>query len=345
MGRRREPADTQKLYDVLGVKKSDDTATIKKAYKKLAMKKHPDRGGDPAEFQEIQEAAEILTDEKKRAAYDRGGVEAASESRGERRKKGPASKSKITCTLQEIYMGKQRRMQITRKVIDKSSVSTCRQCGGQGQVIQMMRMGPMVQQMQTTCDACRGQGSSFKQQTKSEILEVHVPKGAPNGHKLVYNEKANEIPDGDAGDVIITVVETPHEVFKRKGDDLYLSRKISLSDALCGFEMEVKHLDGRVLIVKSKPGDVIKPVAYDPFDEGAPAAEWECFEGKDCPGIEGSAEGRTDDPDRCKEIVTKGQLKDKGIGCFVLRGGRAVFKQCSREEALSSAVRISGSTM
>ena len=52
-----------------------------------------------------------------------------------------------------------------------------------------------------------------------------------------------------------------------QGDDLYLSRTISLSDALCGFEMQIEHLDGRTLIIKTKPGDVIKPVAYDPLSD------------------------------------------------------------------------------
>jgi DnaJ family protein A protein 2 len=63
-------------------------------------------------------------------------------------------------------------------------------------------------------------GSSFKQEQKPEVLEVHIPKGAPNGHKVTFSEKANEIPDGDAGDVVLTVQEQPHDRFKRKGDDL-----------------------------------------------------------------------------------------------------------------------------
>jgi len=95
----------------------------------------------------------------------------------------------------------------------------------------------------------------------------------------VFNEMANEIPDGDAGDVVILVQEQPHADFKRKGDDLYTTRSISLSDALCGISMELTHLDGWKLLIQTAPGDVIKPVAYDPFgSEAQPAATWECLE-------------------------------------------------------------------
>ena len=156
----------------------------------------------------------------------------------------------------------------------------------------------------------------YKQNKVQEPLEVHVPKGAPDGHKMHFSEKADEIPDGDAGDVVFVLQEQPHAEYKRKGDDLYIERTISLTEALCGFSMELKALDGRTLIVKSAPGDVIKPVTYDPFREDE-ADEWEMFEDADCPSIEKAAVAETEDLNVCKKAVAKGQLKGKGIGCFV----------------------------
>ena len=63
MGRQREPADTTALYEVLGVPKSASATEIKKAFRKLALKKHPDKGGVPEEFKKIQAAYEVLGDD------------------------------------------------------------------------------------------------------------------------------------------------------------------------------------------------------------------------------------------------------------------------------------------
>merc|ERR1719261_2371407 len=140
----------------------------------------------------------------------------------------------------------------------------------------MIRMGPMIQQVQKTCDSCGGTGTMYRQIKVQETLEVHVPKGAPDGHKIHFSEKADEIPDGEAGDVVFVLQEQPHPEYKRKGDDLFLERTISLSEALCGFAMELDPLDGRKLIIKSVPGEVIKPVSYNPFGE-AEEDMWQMF--------------------------------------------------------------------
>ena len=130
-------------------------------------------------------------------------------------------------TLEQIYKGSARTLRLTRKVIDKEKgVETCGECGGRGAKIQTIRMGPMIQQVQKVCDACGGNGTIYRQQKVQETLEVHIPKGAPDGHKINFSEKADEIPDGEAGDVIFVCQEQPHAEFKRKGDDLYIERTI-----------------------------------------------------------------------------------------------------------------------
>merc|ERR1719487_187602 len=203
----------------------------------------------------------------------------------------------------------------------------------------------MIQQVQKTCDACGGKGVNYRQQKVQETLEVHVPKGAPDGHKLHFSEKADEIPDGEAGDVVFVLQEQPHAEYKRKGDDLFLERSISLSEALCGFAMELDSLDGRKLIIKSVPGEVIKPVAYDPFREEGDAALWEMFEDADCPSLDNAAVAETEDLNVCKKAVAKGQLKGKGIGCFVQRGGKTVFKQCTTQQAMDAKTTSRGAKL
>ena len=70
------------LYKILGVDKGADDNVLKKAYRKLAMKHHPDKGGDEKEFKDISEAYEILSDSNKRKTYDLGGYEALDGSGG-----------------------------------------------------------------------------------------------------------------------------------------------------------------------------------------------------------------------------------------------------------------------
>ena len=68
--------DSTKFYDALGISKSADAAEIKKAYRKAAIKNHPDKGGDPEEFKKVTSAYEVLSDPEKREIYDTYGEEA-----------------------------------------------------------------------------------------------------------------------------------------------------------------------------------------------------------------------------------------------------------------------------
>ena len=66
-------------------------------------------------------------------------------------------------------------------------------------------------------------------------------------------------PDTETGDIVFVIQEKEHAVFKRKGDDLFMEHTLTLAEALCGFEFLVNHLDGRQLLIKSNPGEIIKP--------------------------------------------------------------------------------------
>jgi len=117
----------------------------------------------------------------------------------------------------------------------------------------------MIQQMQSACSACGGKGKSFNTKQEREVLEVAIQKGSPDNHKVQFREMADEHPDADTGDVLFTLKQQEHALFKRKGADLFIERTISLVEALCGFEIEITHLDGRKLIIKTSPGEIVKP--------------------------------------------------------------------------------------
>merc|ERR1719261_2274169 len=132
--------DTTKFYKLLEVDKNASDAEIKKAYRKLAVKHHPDKGGDPEKFKEITRAYEVLSDSDKRSKYDKFGEEGldgdgpggdpsdifeAFFGGGGRRQGGGRKKQKtkdviqpVKATLEQLYSGQTKKMAITRKVID-----------------------------------------------------------------------------------------------------------------------------------------------------------------------------------------------------------------------------------
>lgn len=369
-GRPRKDVDTTKFYKLLEVDKNASDPEIKKAYRKLAVKHHPDKGGDPEKFKEITRAYEVLIDADKREKYNRYGEEGLDGDGGgdpsdifesffgggggrgrggQKRQKTKDVVQPLNVTLEQLYNGQTKKMAITRQVIDKKrGVQTCTECNGRGVKVEVIRMGPMIQQMQSACGSCGGQGKSFKTKQEREVLEVHIQKGSPDGHKVVFREMADEHPDADSGDVIFVLKQQEHEVFRRKGADLYIERTVSLVEALCGFELEITHLDGRKLVISTSPGEIVKPMmqGFDPFQDNEGKMEWEVMEDCDCPNIDTVAQADTTDIDTLKKACET-QLKRKGIdvGVFVVSGGRACFKQCSREEALAAKKTKRGSTM
>lgn len=73
-------------------------------------------------------------------------------------------------------------------------------------------------------------------------------------------------PDTVTGDIVFVLQQKEHPKFKRKGDDLFVEHTLSLTEALCGFQFVITHLDGRQLLIKSQPGEVVKLGKYNWMD-------------------------------------------------------------------------------
>ncbi|PAV65500.1 hypothetical protein WR25_04132 [Diploscapter pachys] len=198
------------------------------------------------------------------------------------RRKFPETVYPLNISLEEAYKGKTSKLKLSKKVLCTSckgsggkpgQVYKCSTCKGRGIRLITQQIGPgMLQQMQTRCDACKGDGCRVPEDEQcklckgerceqvQKIIEVNVHPGARHGEKIKFaNEGDQTDPEIEPGDLIIVIQVKDHDVFERKGDDLFIKRELTLNEALCGFEFHITHLDGRTLILKGKPGDIIKP--------------------------------------------------------------------------------------
>lgn len=130
----------------------------------------------------------------------------------------------------------------------------------------------MVQQMQAICRECSGEGEILNEKDRckqcvgkktvkqKKNFEVHIDKGMQDGQKITYRGESNQEPGGvETGDLIVVLQQADHETFTRNHDDLFMSHTINITEALCGFKLVIKHLDGRSLVLNHPAGEVISP--------------------------------------------------------------------------------------
>jgi len=178
--------------------------------------------------------------------------------RNNRPRKGPSINHPLKVSLEDLYNGKTKKLAINRKVI-VGEVNECATCNGKGVVMEMEKMGSgMITQMQRPCDECKGRGFKAKTKTDRTIVEVRIEKGMKHNEKVTFRHMADEIPGcEETGDVNFIIEEKEHPFFKRKNADLLITQTVSLNQALCGFSVRFEHLDGRDVMVKTKPGQII----------------------------------------------------------------------------------------
>ena len=267
-------------YEVLGVARGASEAEIKKAYRRLARKLHPDvNPGDKAaqkRFQEVQEAYEVLQDADKRGAYDRfghagpgagfgggGGFDPRSASGGAG---GPGAAGFEgfqfdSADLGDIFgnlfggrrpsgprPGEDLRAQIEVPFRDAVLGGTASLALRREKTCPTC--GGSGRQGKTVCPTCHGEGHV----AESERVRVRIPEGTEDGGAIRLPGKgAPGAAGGSPGDLYVTVRVAPHPYFERHGNDIHGIVPVTVKEAYSGAEIDVPTIHGTVR-AKVPPG-------------------------------------------------------------------------------------------
>jgi molecular chaperone DnaJ len=293
-------------YEVLGVGKSASADELKKAYRRLAVQYHPDRGGDETKFKEVNEAYEVLKDDAKRQRYDQFGhagvgSSAASDANpfggfggsaqdfsfdfgdlglgdifgsffggdtgGRRRQsRGQDVETSIEITFEQAVFGTQVDLNITMQDICSHcsgttvepgyDLKTCDNCGGSGQVTNVMRTVFGNIQQSAPCPKCEGRGQIPEKvctvchgkgtQRRNQVVSLKIPAGVDDGATIRLREHGEAVARGPKGDLYVNIRVKPHKKFTREGDLILSTEHVGMIDAALGTEIEVNTVDGPV---------------------------------------------------------------------------------------------------
>lgn len=295
-------------YEVLGVDRNASQDEIKKAFRKLARKYHPDMNKeDPSaeeKFKEINEAYEVLSDPEKRRRYDQFGHAAEGPAGGPGGaggwdfgdfgtsfdsifdmffgggfggaraprtgpERGADLRYDLEISLEEAASGLDRDIEVVRLDTCSScggtgakpgtSPVTCPVCGGRGQTTQVRttafgrftsittcpRCGGEGRVIESPCQTCQGRGRVRKRKK----IRVRIPAGVDSGMRVrVAGEGEAGTRGGPPGDLFVFITVRPHEIFERRGNDIFCEVPISVWQAALGDEIEVPALGGRASV-------------------------------------------------------------------------------------------------
>jgi len=250
-------------YKRLGVQRDASPKAIRKAYKGLARKYHPDvnPGNKAAEerFKDIIEAYGILSDPETRKAYDRFG--AAGQGQGQ----GPVGWTPDGFAGGTGFQGDLG--DLFSQIFGRNVRASRRESPQRGADVEaVMRIGfmeairglktPVRIQRQRVCAACRGRGlhscrvcGGSGRQDHSQTIEVRIPAGVSDGTRLrIAGQGHAGARGGRAGDLRVSVSVDPHPVFKRLGDNILCTVPITISEAAMGARIQVPTVDGTAVL-------------------------------------------------------------------------------------------------
>lgn len=270
-------------YELLNVPRTASKEEIKKSYKEIARKCHPDKGGDPEKFKKINEAYGVLSDDTHRARYDQFGKNDGQipnqfpdffnmnmnmnmfpfhMNRNHMQKRTPDRSMELELTMEEAFHGATIKFRYKRKVyIGDINSSTCSKCNGNGKVVEQMHSPIGVIQNVSVCSTCAGIGvfateDQFK--SVSEIIDIQIPPGTGAGKQLMLRGQADEMPRMETGNIVLSVVIKKHSLFDLVGNnsgDILWNVRVHPLEALTYFYRSIQLPSNERISIEHHPND------------------------------------------------------------------------------------------
>lgn len=226
-------------YNAIGINSNSTEEEIKKAWRTLAKKFHPDKNEEPEaekKFKEINNAYDELIEQKTEILIF----------------EEPWHKDileEFYITLEELYKGTTIKIVYQKEIIDTDFTNEkCEKCLGTG----LSSILEIIAQKSEKCSECKGKGyNGMLKKIQSEI-EINIEPGTQNDPKFVFEEKGNQLLNGSYGDLIIQGITEEHKIFKRFGNDLHVNFHVTFKESLLGFERTIIKLDGSKFKFKFK---------------------------------------------------------------------------------------------
>lgn len=277
-------SDKENFYDLLGIPETANAEEIKKAYRKLSLKYHPDKNnGDPecvSKFQKISEAYETLGNAEKKSQYDM-------------MQKNPFARMSSMNGMPGMPFEHMDDL-FTNIFFGGGGPFGMHGMPGMpgmpgmfpgGPNIKIFRNGvpvnfggglekptPIIKTIVINMDTVLNGGKipldierwileNGNKVFENQTIYVDVMKGVDNNEIIILRDQGNVINESCKGDVKIFIKIENDTLFQRKGLDLYMDKKISLKEALCGFSFDLKYINGKVYTINNQAGNVI-PAEY-----------------------------------------------------------------------------------
>ena len=253
-------------YEVLGIPKDANEGTIKKAYRELSFKNHPDRNPSPeaaSKMREINEAYEVLSDPQKRSEYDT-----------------PVSANPLDDIISELFKREQNQNpfhmfhqvhmgpRIHIRPGQPINIFEMMQNMHMGEVFEEVRPDPLDVEIAITLEeAYKGHNTPITIErnvnngkyiaTEQEKVYVITPPGIDNGEIIQIEEKGHVLKNHKSV-LRVHIRIKPHEVFERKGLQLFYKHTLTFKESICGFDFTIQQLDGTSLKIKNNIGNIIQ---------------------------------------------------------------------------------------